>query len=438
MMKKFMQSLMLIILLISVIIYSSSGIKASQGSDQVIIDHLEEVRIDQKFEVEILNLNSDKSYELIIRAEDHQGEEWINQKEFIPETEDYLIAEDKMMELIQYMEPEPEITDMYYPPIDDLKDSWDTEILLKKNNQLVNESTINRTYSIADIDTREINDGSLIGELFKAPDSETAPGVVVLHGSEGRKSRLRALMLAEHGFNALAIQYFGPHNELPDQLVEVPIEIVKDAGNWLIENNYSDGNQVGLYGVSKGGELALLAGSKFDIFRNVVAMVPSGVIMEGSSGSAISPGSSWSYQDEPLDYIPNIRDYEVYSNAYEHGFASYFTKSLEEADSQTVEAATIQIEKIDGSILMVSGADDRMWDSETLLQPAEKRLEEYDYHDSFRHLIFEEAGHTIITPYMPTANRDKVERYIYGSNQKGSARADAEHWPEVLNTLRGE
>ncbi len=169
-----MQSLMLIILLISVIIYSSSGIKASQGSDQVIIDHLEEVRIDQKFEVEILNLNSDKSYELIIRAEDHQGEEWINQKEFIPETEDYLIAEDKMMELIQYMEPEPEITDMYYPPIDDLKDSWDTEILLKKNNQLVNESTINRTYSIADIDTREINDGSLIGELFKAPDSETA------------------------------------------------------------------------------------------------------------------------------------------------------------------------------------------------------------------------------------------------------------------------
>ena len=310
--------------------------------------------------------------------------------------------------------------------------------MIKQEDEIIAGSEIYRW--LGDPEVKEINIAhpDLIGRLYRPGDKDNVPGALVLHGSEPSPADSLAYMLASNGIAAMAIQYFGMEPELSDDLVEVPLEYIEEAGEWLLGNDWIKGDQIGIIGNSRGGELALLAASYFDIFGSTVAMVGSGLVYEGIAKGAISPGSAWSYQGEPVDYISYSRDYEVIPSGPIQELEPYYSASYEEAEQNKIEDATIPVENIDGPILMVSGADDKMWNSVELLKPAERRLEENDHHYEVEHLIFENAGHAISFPYLPTANLEVLGAYYMGGSQEGYARADADHWPEVLNTLRGE
>ena len=64
--------------------------------------------------------------------------------------------------------------------------------------------------------------------------------------------------------------------------------------------------RLGVTGLSRGGELALLLGTTFpQKVGAIVGLVPSGVVMPGfGSDPSASTRSAWSYEGSPLPFVP--------------------------------------------------------------------------------------------------------------------------------------
>lgn len=273
------------------------------------------------------------------------------------------------------------------------------------------------------------DDDGLVGRFYEPPDGGPAPGVVVLHGSEGELGFVAdvAATLARNGFATLALQYFGAPG-LPDALAEIPLEYVERAVEWVLEQPVVTGERVGAMGYSRGGELALLVGSESDRVGPVVSIVGSGLVWQGvtATGEVVAP---WTVDGEPVAYVPPVPgDWD------DRALVDVFRESLEAASSDEREAATIPVERIDGRVLMVSGAADDLWDATWFQDVSLERLTEVG-HDDHDHLVYEEAGHGIAPPYRPVSGSTYSPLYDLGGTEAGNAEAAHDHWPAVLETL---
>jgi len=295
-------------------------------------------------------------------------------------------------------------------------------ITVRSGGETVGSTTIERTFG--DINLSGTDSDEFVGTVIEPPGDTSVPGVILLHGSGGRPVKGTAQVLAANGFVALPLQYFDPsgrHRFLPDTLAEVPLEYVESAANWLLDHDRVTGEQVGLWGMSKGGELALLSGSQFDTIGAVVSVNGSGYVWRGVSATSTS---SWSYEGEPLDYV----DY-----TYKEDWYTTYRDGVEAASEATLADATIPVEEIDGPVTLVTGGDDRLWNSRELHTVATDRLDEHD--QEYTHLVYEDAGHRIRYPYLPATNRAEGNQVVYGGTVAGYAEADSDHWPHVLETF---
>src|SRR5699024_8225992 len=89
--------------------------------------------------------------------------------------------------------------------------------------------------------------------------------------------------------------------DLPKELMNIPLDYIEEAIEWLSNNSHVDTAKLGIFGTSKGGELALLGASMFPVIKAVVGYVPSGVVYPGLGQSA-SGGSSWQYKGKSLPF----------------------------------------------------------------------------------------------------------------------------------------
>ncbi|AGB16666.1 dienelactone hydrolase-like enzyme [Halovivax ruber XH-70] len=257
----------------------------------------------------------------------------------------------------------------------------------------------------------ELDHPDLVGWVYEPVDSQSGPGVLLLHGSGGSPMRTTAALLAEHGYTAVALQYFDAP-PLSEALSEVPLAYIETAAEFLRTFETVGSEQIGLYGGSRGGELALLAASTFDGFGPVVSVAGSGVVFEGSDNGLPTNTSTWTHDGEPVPYIP-FRGVD----------------SLEMADEADLQRATIPVEGIDDRVLLLSGADDTLWPSAALQQIAADRLAEHG-HSEFEHVVYEQTGHYFIEPYVPIMGATE-----HGGELAGCAIASHDHWPKVLETL---
>jgi dienelactone hydrolase len=209
--------------------------------------------------------------------------------------------------------------------------------------------------------------GSLVGTFFAPPGGKRRPAIVVLGGSEGGLHGDQARVLAEHGYAALALAYFGV-DPLPSKLRAIPIETVTRGIDWLVARPEVDGARIGILGTSKGGELALLAASRDQRIRATAAIVPSAYVWFDLAFDGGGETSSWSAGGSPLAYIPSdpIADMAV-GRAFMTGgavsFRDTFNASYAAASPTARERATIPVEKIAGAVLCIAGGDDLEWDS---------------------------------------------------------------------------
>ena len=95
--------------------------------------------------------------------------------------------------------------------------------------------------------------------------------LIVMSGSNGgmKLTRQAARFYHENGFPALAIALFKTR-QTPKDLSRVPVEYVENAIAWLKKQGYE---RIGVDGMSKGSEMALVAASMVPELSCVIARV---------------------------------------------------------------------------------------------------------------------------------------------------------------------
>ena len=250
----------------------------------------------------------------------------------------------------------------------------------------------------ADVIRLDVSGGGLVAHVVRPSSAGPHPAVILLGGSGGGIGwqDQMAELVAERGIVAMAVAYFGMPG-LADELDQIPLEYIDQAITFVMAQPYVNPDRVGIGGVSKGGELALLVASLHPELRAVATFVPSGVVFQ-SVRSDFATTSSWSYRGQPWPFVP-------YGSAPEGApIVEFYRNGLGQAAPSVVGAATIQVERINGPILLLSGQADTLWPSSELSDMIVARLREKSFAYPVEHTAYENAGHLI------SSIRDNVTR----------------------------
>lgn len=234
----------------------------------------------------------------------------------------------------------------------------------------------------------EVDSGRLVANLHRPEGSGPFPGILVLGGSGGGigwQDRIGAL-LAERGFATLALAYFGMEG-LPGQLERIPLEYFDEALDHLVEQPYVEPASIGVVGVSKGGELALLLASRDRRLTAVVAFVPSSAVFQ-SIAEGWPTTSSWSFEGKDVPFVP----YLITESFRPDRLATMYRESLDQPEAAE---AVIEVERIHGPILLLSGKADTLWPSTYMSEQVMQRLEAKSFPYGFEHVAYDDAGHRI-------------------------------------------
>jgi poly(3-hydroxybutyrate) depolymerase len=254
------------------------------------------------------------------------------------------------------------------------------------------------------------------------------PLIIVLGGSGGddRTARHVAPLLAAEGFAVLGLPYISPDRGagqaivgLPSAFSRIPVERLEDVHRWAVADPRVDAERVGLWGVSKGGEFAIVAAAHFPWLDAVAAIVPSDVVWEGFSYSTpMGTGTpSFALHGRDLPFI-------AYSAP---GRGRDVKEAGRRADPQRAAAARIPIENFAGLLLVAGGELDRSWDSAGMSQSiAERRAEAGRTTIS---MIFADAGHDLDPTFL-----DPIEADAGSAEAIGRAKLDV--WNATVEMFR--
>lgn len=283
----------------------------------------------------------------------------------------------------------------------------------------------------------EVRERGLVGTLLLPADDEPHPGVIVLGGSSGGIREPVAVLLASHGYAALALAFFGVDG-LPPHLADIPLEYFETALDWTGTRPEVRGERCALLGTSRGAELALLLGATFPQVGAVIAYAPSGV----QWGAVGASGPAWTYLGKPLPVVPDRVSPELDAELSAReplSAAPWYQHNLE--DEAALEPATIAVERIAGPVLLISGDDDQMWPSSLMAERITRRLAAHHFAWPYRHLRYADAGHLIGPPWQPTTVNSRRHptmgiTFAYGGTPARQAHANADSWTQVLALLK--
>lgn len=300
---------------------------------------------------------------------------------------------------------------------------------------------IKRTFASADVLSLEVRERGLVGRMFEPARPGPHPAVLVVGGSNGGLawSQEMAALLASHGFAAFALAYFRVEG-LPSTLDRIPLEYFDTALEWLAARPSVAAEHIGVAGLSRGGELALLLGATYARISAVVAWVPSGIVGPAFPSSG---HGAWTLAGQEIPFASTL-SYEEWDEALASGLAregSFDWILLPLQNAEYAAKATIPVERIQGPVLMVSGQDDGMWPSGELTGFAVRRFEKMGFAHRVEHLSYPGAGHSIIWPNAPTTmlkSKHSVsgEDVDMGGTPEGTAHARQDAWPRVLAFLK--
>ncbi len=285
----------------------------------------------------------------------------------------------------------------------------------------------NRTYRVK-------TDG-FHGELF-LPAEDKYPGraLICFSGSDGGMELARGLagVFQSHGLTTLALAYVMEEG-LPQRFLDIPIDFLEAAVKRLHGMGYK---RVGLWGISKGAELALTAGSLLPGLVNaVIAVAPMNTVCQGFAkerGISLMPGSSWSFHGVGIPYTP--------FGSEKFPLGSVLWKSIRMREltmydlylplvQHPAPAAVIPVEKITGPVLLISSKMDTMWPSELAAEQIMKRLREHGFPYACRHLSYDYGSHLFVPMELRSARFFKGDR---GKNREPGRKARMDSLAKTL------
>jgi dienelactone hydrolase len=324
----------------------------------------------------------------------------------------------------------------------------------ESRGRILASAKIERRFLAPGTETRDlkIDDSAegFSGRLFLPPIEGAArpPVIIVLSGSGGGFDLDKAAVLSRHGFATLALAYFGIP-PLPQWLHRIPLEYFEAAMAWLAAQPEIDCRRLGVLGVSRGAELALLLAATFPQIRSVAAFAPSHVAWaaggrEKESGEIIPV---WTYRGKPIPFAPlplrgfmlrsafpvvALRRPVIFRNLFRAGMRN----------REALREAAIPVERMRGPVLLVSGGDDHVWPADRMSEAIVERLRENHFPHAVQHLRYPRAGHMLRYPFLPTTARNsrnahlRNARFSFGGTAAADAQAQAESWPRTIAFFR--
>lgn len=244
------------------------------------------------------------------------------------------------------------------------------------------------------------------GSFFAAPEGDGPhPAIIVIGGSGGGDVLVRRIAPAfvEQGYAVFGLVYYSPawfgrpaqFPMLPAAFDAIPVERAVEARDWLCARAEVDCQAIGIYGVSKGAEFALLVGSLADGIAGIAAIVPSDVVWEGW-GPGTEPGasSSFSWRGEPLAFVPYDGMADELAKFGRQGEEPRLRLPHDRgrhANPARAVEARIAVERIVAPVFLAGGDADDTWNSGEMAQAIAERRAEADLPTTS--LIFTDAGH---------------------------------------------
>lgn len=321
------------------------------------------------------------------------------------------------------------------------KDKFSIILKVFRDNREIASQEILRWRKSQEVKRVPVRENGLVGVLFLPPSEKPLPVIVTLSGSSGGIKEELSQLLASHGFAVFALGYFGMEG-LPSNLQNFPLEYFEKAFKWIKSQPNLDGSHIGIWGISRGGELSLILGSWFPAsIQAIVAVVPSSVIggQEGDlEGDPLIP--AWNYQGKPISpSAPQspIDLHHIDGKDFDHPANVLHTFLEGMKDKEAFKKAAIPVEKIQASLLLISGGDDQMWPSAFYVSQIEERLQKYHSRIFRESLNYPKAGHGIFQPNIPQPS-PKMYHPVYEIwFTMGGSRADNYHacqdsWKKII------
>ncbi|HYA33711.1 MAG TPA: acyl-CoA thioester hydrolase/BAAT C-terminal domain-containing protein [Candidatus Bathyarchaeia archaeon] len=277
-----------------------------------------------------------------------------------------------------------------------------------------------------------IRDDGLLANFYRPATGDPRPGIIVIGGAGGGLDSASAVaaLLAERGYAALALAYFGLEH-LPARLEEIPLEYFKTAIDWMWSQPSVTRDKTGIVGTSKGGEAALLIGAMYKEIGAVAAYSPSSVVFQGITeawSDSSTSKSSWTLRGKPLPFVPFRLDDKCLER---YGFyLGLYLGSLR--NTAAVKRAAIPVERINGPVLLATGTDDAIWPSTAMCHQIVERLRQQRFAFSFEHLSYEGAGHLLAGPNSLSPSRTVGANGVnVGGTESANAAARNDAWQKV-------
>lgn len=272
-----------------------------------------------------------------------------------------------------------------------------------------------------------IDRANLSATVYRPGDGKPHPALLILGGAEGGRNWADAIAkrLADEGYVTMAETYFkGPG--LPDQLENIPLERFQAAVDYLAAQPFVKKKQIAVIGLSKGAEAALVLASHDARLTAVVAASPSDVVWQGIDRKGGSAAGSWTFHGKTLAYVP----FRTCSNC--KGLLDLYQKSRE---AEPIDpAAVIAVERINGPVLLISSATDKVWPSTAMAHSIVDRLRHAGFAFRLVEADYPEGGHFAfgVTPTRVSATEDTQ---FGGGTPEGLAKARKDSWELVSKFL---
>lgn len=259
----------------------------------------------------------------------------------------------------------------------------------------------------------------ILAALYR-PTADAFPGkaLIVLGGGEGvyPLTKFVAERFCLKGMTSLALAYWAEPG-LPSCVTSVPIECVRKAAEAL---RGAGAERVGIWGISKGAELALVAGSMFpELIGCVVAASPIDVVCQGlgPGSKGLSDGSSWSYEGRDLPFFSTrFSTARILADCIRARGLSLRSCYVDlegpnpEAAEPSFAASRIKVEKIAGPVLLLSSAQDGMWPAAQASERMMRVLDAAGHPYEHTHLAYQTVSHFILPADLGSARMYATER----------------------------